>query len=131
MKLWISGEIQSDIADNYRLVRTRIENEVNAELESLTRSWEIEKWAFIAIIRSAEHPDYEEIARRSSRGKVLEFRLKIGYQTFKNSGPKAQELLIYEALRRTISLMDKLQLSPDRREILSQIISGKVGPLSG
>ena len=88
MKLWTSGEIQADVADAYRTARRVVENAVNEELRVTTLDGNIEEWAFLAIIRTQDHPDYNEIARRDARRKVLEFRLIISHREFVNrNGP--------------------------------------------
>lgn len=118
MKLWTSGEIEADVDDDYREVRKAVEAAVNRNLESIAIVEKAEKWAVIAIIRESDSPDYGEVVKRSSAGKVLEFRLKIPHDQFLNASKEQRISLMFDMLQRSIDLMHKLKVSPDVIEVL-------------
>src|SRR5271165_3145107 len=122
-KLWMSGEIQADVGDAFRKASNAVEAELNRLLEGFVFGGKVEEWAFIAIIRKEDHPDYDEVTRKSSRGKVLEFRLKIPHAEFASASPHEQICLILKALSRSVTLMEKLGVSADVRSSLSAVLS--------
>jgi hypothetical protein len=77
---------------------------------------------YIAIIRSDDHPNYREIAKRSSKGKVVEFRLKIPHAPFVSGNRNDRIRLVLHSLSRCIFLMGKLSISREVQDKLRQII---------
>jgi hypothetical protein len=108
MKLWMSGEIQADVADAYRVARKSIEEAVNQRLQAVKLSTPFQKWAFIAIIRAEDHPDYGEVKQKDTKRGVIEFRLKVEHQAFLNADAGHQKQLIIEALKRSVSMMAQM-----------------------
>ncbi len=129
MKLWMSGEIQADIAEPYRETRQTIEAEINRLLEGFTLPEAFEEWVFIAIIRQSDHPDYPELAKKS-RGAVLEFRLQISHDAFLR-GTKSQRIsLILAGLTRSVAFMETLGVSSRTQSLLNGVIkSAEIGLL--
>lgn len=80
MKLWMSGEIQSEAYDAYRRARAHIETTVNEALSGEEFVLAVEKIAYIAIIGAPA--EYKEVAKYSKRTSVLEFRLIIPIEQF-------------------------------------------------
>jgi len=123
MKLWMSGEIQADVESAYRHSANTIEAEVNRLLDGVTFEDKPAEWAFIAIIRREDHPDHDEVVKKSSRGKSLEFRLKVPHADFSSASQDQQIGLIFGALARSVNLMAKLGISANTRTILQGILS--------
>lgn len=122
MILWMSGEIMADVSDAYRLCRKEIEAQVNKllSLENFTSS--IQEWAFVAILREEDSPDYDEIAKKTSRGKELEFRLKIPYLEFRDGSNVEKINLIINALERSVAMMGNLGVPSDDRKRISEVL---------
>jgi hypothetical protein len=92
-------------------------------LDGVSLGWKVEQWAFIAIIRDEDSPDYGEIVKKSSRGKVLEFRLMIPHAEFLASRPRQKISLIFKALSRSVLMMENLGVSTETRRTLQAILS--------
>lgn len=122
MKLWMSAEIQADADDAYREARKVVEASVNKLLEDVLLSEKSEKWTFIAIILESDQPDYDEVAKRSSRGQVLEFRLKIPRGEFLAASPRQRVGLVFKALSRSVTRMSELKVSTDTQATLQSIL---------
>jgi hypothetical protein len=122
-KFWWSGEIEGDAFDPYREAMKEIEGTLSPLLEGISFGPRIEQWAFIAIIRSEDHPDYDEVVKKSSRGKVLEFRIKIPYGDFVSASRNGQRLLALQALSRSVRLMGNLGVSAQTQALLQDVLS--------
>ncbi|WP_161603797.1 Imm44 family immunity protein [Noviherbaspirillum massiliense] len=101
----MSEEIQSDVAESYMEIRKNIEGTINRKLANSSLSTTFIEWAFIAIVRHQDHPDYQEIKRKHTKRKVLEFRLKIDHQDFLVGSEVRRIGLIIDALRRCVTHM--------------------------
>jgi hypothetical protein len=123
MKLWMSAEIQADVSDAYREARKAVQEEVNHLLEGVSLAEKAEEWAFIAIILNEQSSGYKEIAKRSEKGKTLEFRLKIPHSDFLAASPSQRIGLVFDALSRSIALMEKLGVSAETQKQLREILS--------
>ena len=123
MKLWMSAEIQVDVESAYRHCANAIEAEVNRLLDGVALEDKPAEWAFIAIIRREDHPDYDEVVKKSSRGKSLEFRLKVPHADFSSASRGQQIGLIFGALARSVNLMAKLGISATTRNVLQAVLS--------
>ena len=122
-KFWWSGEIQADVADTYTEAMRAVDVELNRLLDGVSLGGKVEQWAFIAIIRDDDSPDYGEIVKKSSRGKVLEFRLIIPHAEFLVSRPRQKISLIFKALSRSVRMMENLGVSTETRRTLQAILS--------
>ena len=121
-KFWWSGEVEADIGDAYREAMKAIDVVLNQLLERVSFG-KAEQWAFIAIIRKEDNPAYDELIKKSSRGKVLEFRLKIPHAEFFASNSRQRISLILKALSRSVTLMDQLGVSYDTQRIVQAALS--------
>ena len=115
--------MQSDIGEPYREAMKVIDAELNRLLEGVSFGSEIEQWAFLAIIRKEDSADYREVARKSSRGKVAEFRLKISHVDFASASRNGQILLILASLSRSVTLMEQLGVPTDTLAALRGVLS--------
>lgn len=122
-KFWWSGEVEGDAFDPYRETMKAIEAVLNRLLEGVSLGPKIEQWAFVAIIRTEDHPDYDEVAKKSSKGKVLEFRLKVPYAEFARASRNGQIRLILGSLSRSVTRMEKLGVPTETQNILNGILA--------
>jgi hypothetical protein len=124
MKLWMSGEVQSDIVDSYRKTRNEVEAEVNRLLGEASIEANAEEWAVIPIILNENtSSQYPEVVKRSSRGKTVEFRLHISHAEFLAASPSQRTDLILKVLSHSVGLMGKLGVSPDAQRSLHDVLS--------
>lgn len=120
----MSGEIQSDVVDKYRVVRAGIEREANRLLEAVDFADQAEKWAFIAIIMKHEDEKFPEIARRVQRGKVLEFRYRIPFESYMLATREERIRITCASLARCVSAMEEMGVSSADRAKFSAIVAG-------
>jgi Immunity protein 44 len=121
-KFWWSGETQADVGDAFAKTMKAIASELNHLLAEVSLGGKVEQWAFIAIIREEDSPIYNEVVKRSSRGKVLEFRLKIPHAAFLAASPAEKIGLILKALARSVDLMGQLGVSTDTQNALRAVL---------
>ncbi|WP_186101880.1 Imm44 family immunity protein [Burkholderia gladioli] len=123
MKLWMSGENEADIGDDARVVRNAIEPVVNQFMEGQVFSEGFEKWAFMTIILSEKFiSGFPEVAKVSSKGKVLEFRLRISHDDFKMASSVDKISMTIDALERSVGMMSKLKVSVESQRKFHSII---------
>ncbi len=124
-KFWWSGEVDKEVYESYRVLMKRIAAAINPALQSFSFGRETEQWAFITIILKDDIRElYPEKVRRTSRGKVLEFRLQIPHENFLKADAKQQIILIFRALHRSVDLMAKLKVSPETQSALHSTLFG-------
>lgn len=111
-----------DVADAYRVCRKEIEAKFNSLISEDDLLPQVDKWAFIAILRDDENSIYQEVVKRSGNGKVLEFRLKISYVDFRDGNASQRMGLIFDALLRSIDLMAELCVLLEDREKLKGLL---------
>ncbi|MDR5741433.1 MULTISPECIES: Imm44 family immunity protein [unclassified Caballeronia] len=117
----MATEADSDVADAFREARKIVEDKINSRLISLSLQNSFEKWAFIAMIRSDK--DWaNEIAKKNSQKKVLEFRLKIDHERFLNGDLVERQRLLLSALSCSVDKMEKLGISDNDRSLLYSIL---------
>jgi hypothetical protein len=121
-RFWWSGEIEGDAFDPYRETMRAIQSVLCPLLEQISLGNRAEQWAYIAIIRTDDHPDYEEIVKRTSKGKVLEFRLKIPFAPFISGSRNERIRLVLRSLSRCVSLMENLAITREVQDVLHQIL---------
>jgi hypothetical protein len=121
-KFWWSGETQADVGDAFAKTMKLISAELNRLLADVSFGGKAEQWAFIPIILEEDNPDYDEVVKRSSRGKVLEFRLKIPHAEFLAANPAEKAGLIFKALTRSVDLMGQLGVSTDTQNALREVL---------
>jgi hypothetical protein len=121
-KFWWSGEIEGDAFDPYLETMRAIESVICPLLDHVCFGNRAEQWAYIAIIRTEDHPDYDEVAKRTSKGKVLEFRLKIPYAPFVSGSRSDRVRLVLRSLSRSVSLMESLTVPGEVQDRLRQIV---------
>ena len=122
MNIWMSGEIDSDVANAHREARKFIQSEVNKLMQDVSLSTSVVTWVYIAIIRSEASSNYAEVVKFNSKDDSLEFRLIVDHGQFKRSDDQGKSLLIIESLKRSIKLMGDLSVSDNDRSKLDIII---------
>jgi len=117
MKLWISAELDGDVAEKHQAARKAVLDAVNQRLKNHKFSSPWKSWDFISIIMS-ERDFYEEIAKKSKKDKSLEFRLKIDHGKFLKASQKQANKLLVDALGRSVDKMAKMEVSEEDIEFL-------------
>lgn len=105
MKLWMSGEVDADVADAYQSARRKIVASVNDRLQRVDFAAGCKELAVIAIICHDCDPEYKEIVKYHRGRGVAEFRLKIDYQSFLDSNEDDRTKLVLDMLLRALDLM--------------------------
>lgn len=124
MKLWMSGEIQADVDDAFMKGMNAIEAGVNQLLGEISLEEKADEWDFIAIILSEDIlSQYPEVVKKSSRGKSLEFRLRIPHSEFLSANSRQRIRLIFQALLRSVDLMAGLGVSREGQNTLRAILA--------
>ncbi len=103
MKLWIGTETQSDIYDYIRVVRTTVEERINAHILGKKYGIALDEWDCIIILRDDD--DFEEIIDYDSNSREMDFRLKIDYKDFVDENEVGRESLVFEILLRSLELL--------------------------
>lgn len=110
MKLWMSGELQSDVADLHREARRIVETKLNESFTQRDYGGGLDKWIFIAMILGADAPPYEEIKKYDGKKKTCEFRLRIDYPSFKSADTNQRAGLLCQALLECLNYLDAMNL---------------------
>ena len=103
MKVWISGEVDAEVGDAFHEAMWRVDSLLNEELEKETYDLPLDSWDCIAIIRDDEV--FGEITRYSKKKRDMDFRLRIGHTQFKTASPLEREALMFEMMRRSLTLL--------------------------
>ncbi len=111
MRVWTSGEVMSDIAEPYRFARKDVEQALNASVASEDYGAGVTEWALIYIIMDEDDPAYPEVRRYKKRTGVVEFRLKVDHQAFKEGDALTQRKLLAAAILRSLDLSGELKIS--------------------
>lgn len=106
-RLFMSGEIEGDVYDEYRVARNEVEELINAAIGASSYG-SLKLWGLIPIILDDNDPNYPEIKRYRKKIQEFEFRLKIDHATFKAADDLGKRKLIVAALLRSIDEMRQL-----------------------
>src|SRR5438045_436328 len=87
MELWMSAEVQDDVAEALRQAEREIQPKINARLAPDYGPAVIE-WALITILRPRIPQGWGEVRRYSRAEREVEFRLIIDHGEFKRAGPQ-------------------------------------------
>ncbi len=108
--LWISGEIQSDVGDDFRLAANEVEGAVNITLNGSDFGNDFGRLCLIPIVLDEDDPDYNEIRRHHKKRQDFEFRLKIPHAVFKAASPLGQRRLVMQNILRAVDEMRKMRV---------------------
>ena len=126
MKIWIGGEIESSIEDDFRKARSKVEKSINENIEKNTYNIPVESWDCIAIVRDDEQ--LEELFIYDSHNNEMDFRLRVDYQKFLVGNSNEQEQLIFEICLRSLKkLQEFIGSSTDLNNLIKDVsILGKL-----
>jgi hypothetical protein len=86
MNFSMSGEIDADIGWGEHVARNKILPILAELVDEASLEFELERWSFISIILSGKFiSDYPEVFKFNKKSKVLEFRLQIDHERFKQA----------------------------------------------
>jgi hypothetical protein len=112
MKLWISGEVYADIADEFRVAILEVERRVNDVLADRDYALPLESWDVIAVIRNDSV--FTEITKYSRKKRDMDFRLVIDHAEFKSADANQRKSLICDMLLRSLDLLEAKGVSVER-----------------
>lgn len=127
MKLWISGEVDSDIGDQFRIAMNTVENEVNSIIEKKDYGTGLESWDIIFIISQEAG---EESFKYKKSSKETDIRAVINHSAFKNANQIGQKKLMLDTLMRSLLVLKEKKISDFKVDNLIediQILNEKVG----
>lgn len=108
----MSSEAEGVASELLTAVRNAIEAVLNRVLSPIEFNDDFEEWACIPVIMSGTFlPYYPEVVKRSSKRKVLEFRLHIAFDEFIATDEPGRIAMLFDSLERSIDLMPKLKVS--------------------
>jgi len=129
MELWIGAEVQDDVYDKHVAARRLLQERVNSRLKDADLRGAWVKWAFVSIImRKADA--YKEVARKDTKGQVIEFRLRIDHAQFKRATQPAANRMLLEALARCLDKMEGLGVLAEDVKVLRSVIDQVGGELA-
>jgi Immunity protein 44 len=106
--LWMSGEVQKDVADDYRRIRKQMEARINQMLQSRDYGRGVKAWDVIAIILEQDDPDFAEVALYEQNTCETEFRVRLSYPAFKAGSESEKAALICAMLHSTLLRMSEI-----------------------
>ncbi|KAA1154714.1 hypothetical protein EU510_00960 [Pseudoalteromonas sp. FUC4] len=128
MRIWIGGEIESSIEDDFRKARSKVEKSINENIEQNTYNIPVESWDCIAIVRDDEQ--LEELFAYDSRNNDMDFRLRVDYQRFLVGNSNEQEQQVFEICLRSLrKLQEFIGSSTDLSNLIKDV--SKIGKLHG
>lgn len=122
MRLWMSGEVNKEVLEPFRLSMIYVEDEINSVIENKDYDIALQSWDCIAVLMKKEEDRkrYCEIIKYSPNTQGMDFRLQIDYPDFVNGNTKRQQQLIYEMLMRSLDLLIQKGLNETGIESLRQ-----------
>lgn len=106
--LWISGEIQADVDDDFGPASHEVEAAMNAALLGLDFGKGFNSLNLVPIIRLFDSTDYDEIRKYHKKRRDFEFRLKIPHASFKTADEVGQRRLVVKNILQAITEMRKM-----------------------
>lgn len=111
MQVWTSAEAMIDIEAPLRFASNELERALNAAVGCEDYGAGVSKWALIYIVMDEDDPAYPEVRRYKKRTGVVEFRLKVDHQAFKEAEARTQRKLLAAAVLRSLDLSRELQIA--------------------
>lgn len=109
MRLWMSGEVFSDIGDEFRVSRNQVEETLGTVLRDRDYGGDLAELAIIPIILPRKlHDMYPEQTKYRKKKKEAEFRRYIEYLQFKASDLQGKSRLIVNCIIRCIESLERL-----------------------
>ena len=114
----------ADVADALQVVRNNAEEAVNRFLTGTAFPQDFEEWAVIVIALPKDlEPSFPEVVRKTSKRKVLEFRLHIPHQEFLAASDAERQAMLLDCLSRSIDLMPKLSVSGEGQAVAREALA--------
>ncbi|GAA3962068.1 Imm44 family immunity protein [Allohahella marinimesophila] len=98
MRFFISGELDSEIAEVFRAIRQQVEKQLNEHLAGQMYGSAIEKIALAPIIRGPRFSPASERRLVQHKSKTADYRLVIEYDRFLNGSEQVRRQLLVENL---------------------------------
>jgi hypothetical protein len=117
MKVWISGEVDSDIGLSFPHALTRVEGLLNEAIASETYDIPLDSWDCIAIIRADDV--FPEVTKYSRKRRDMDFRLRVDHAKFLAASPLECEALLFDMLRRSLTILGEKGLAGPELDKLS------------
>jgi hypothetical protein len=111
MKLWMSAEIEADIADENRAVRNEVERAINARIGTRSYKLHLNGWDVIVILRDDD--EFPEITEYSHRRRDMDFRLRLDYTKFNAASHSARCRMYINLLLRSIDILQEKGLETE------------------
>lgn len=111
MKVWLSGEIQDDVADGHREARKAVTRLVEAGLQGQNYGEGFVELSLICIILE-DVDDFPEVKKYEKKNRVFDIRLQIPHGPFKAADAQFKQQMVMYTLLRAIKAMRSLAV-PD------------------
>jgi hypothetical protein len=116
MHFWLSGEVNHDVADACRVVRNKLEADLNSALLGRDYGCSVDEWALIFIVLPTNDSRYAEVRKFWKKRRVVEFRLQVDHAAFLSADAHGRMKLLCESIIRSIDLASSLKLGDFPRE---------------
>lgn len=122
MRFFISGELDSEIADAFRPVRQEVEAMLNESLKCETYGESIDSIALVPIVLGERFPGRNERRLIQHKSKTADYRLHIDYQLFRDgSSLERRDLLLRNILAAVSDIERKLGKGFDGSRLSSDV----------
>ena len=112
MEIFISGEIESEVANVYRISTLAIRRAFNAQFTDRSFGSGLVEMTYVAIIIRLNSPSYCEVKKYSKKQRSAEFRLKIPLDTCLLADIAEMTQLAAASLHRAIVYLKEMKI-PD------------------
>jgi hypothetical protein len=110
MRLWISGELQNDVALSYTDSVRHLRRILKPLITAADYGKSVFEWAFIGILQQRETAAAKEDFQFFKPRGLVQFRLRIDYQAFKESDELDRSRLIFVALLRSVAYASQMKI---------------------
>ena len=118
MQFSFSGEIMSDVGDDYAAVRSQVEVRLQQRLVRTPYGEGVKEFFFAGIVLPFEM--YPEVKKYDRNDRSMEFRLIIDHRSFKAGSRPEQFKLFFAALLRCLEHMKDMSIPDFDRERLER-----------
>ena len=119
MKLWMTSEVQIDVADKLRALRNEIEEVVNERIKDKSYGEGLVEWAHFFVIM-LNGTFYDDVVKHWVKRKEYETRLHIDHSEFLKASEKKAMRMLCESLVESLEKMNPKKFPKfDRDALLS------------
>jgi hypothetical protein len=126
MKLWLSGQVDSDIGDSFRHTLNIVEPSVNDTITSNDYGSGLEAWDVIFVI---SEEGGREMCRYSKKKKESDIRVVLDYELFKNASSISRQRIFLNGLLRSIQLLTEKKIEDLKFEKLELDIKSQLSKI--